>query len=73
MGQPGLFSFIFTFQTNITSFSTNRCEKCPVTIRSWDSDPHPSEHVSFIMTTRPGLPPTASFITADQLILMCMA
>ena len=44
-------------QTNITIFTSNKCEKCPSNIRCWDSNPRPSEHESSHITTRPGLPP----------------
>ena len=53
---PGLFLFIFgLFQTNNTIFTTNQCEKCPSSIRRWDSNPRPLERESPPITTRPGL------------------
>ena len=52
-----LFNLFSSFQTNITMFTTNLCEKCPSSIRCWDSNSRPSEHGSPPITTRPGLPP----------------
>ena len=53
------FIYFSSFQTNlITIFTTNKCEKCPSSIRCWDSNPRPLEHESPPMTTRPGLPPS---------------
>ena len=43
------------FQTNITIFTTNNREKCPSSIRCWDSNPQPSEPETPTITTRPGL------------------
>ena len=54
--QP-LYVYFPLFNTNITTFTTNKCEKCTSSIRSWDSNPRPSEHKSPPITTRPGLPP----------------
>ena len=55
---PGLFFVYFwSFQTNNTIFTTNQCEKCPSSIRRWDSNPRPLERESTPITTRPGLPP----------------
>ena len=55
---PGLFFVYFrSFQTNITIFTTNICEKCPSSIWCRDSNPRPLEHKSLPITTRPGLPP----------------
>ena len=51
-----LFRLFLSFQTNITIFTTNKCEKCPSSIRSWDSNPQPSEHESPPITTTQGLP-----------------
>ena len=54
---PGLFFHLFlSFQTHITIFTTNQCEKCPSSIRCWDSNPRPLEHEFHPITTRPGLP-----------------
>ena len=52
-----LFRLFLSFQTNFTIFTTNKCEKCPSSIRCWDSNPRPSEYESPPITTRPGLPP----------------
>ena len=49
-----LFSF---FQTNITFFITNKCEKCPSRKQHYDSNLRPLEHESPPITTKPGLPP----------------
>ena len=56
---PASFSVYFrSFQTNIvTIFTTNKCEKCPSSIRCRDSNSQPSDHESPPLTTRPGLPP----------------
>ena len=52
-----LFNLFSSFQTNITMFTSNTCEKCPSSIQCWDSNPWPSGHESPPITTRPGLPP----------------
>ena len=52
--------FFVYFQTNITIFTANKCEKCPFSIRCWDSNPWPSVYDSPPITTRPGLPPEIS-------------
>ena len=54
---PASFCLFSSFQTNITFFTTNKCETCPSSIWCWDSKPRPSEHESPPITTRPGLPP----------------
>ena len=38
-----LFRLFSSFQTNITIFTKNKCEKCPFSIRCWDSNPQPLE------------------------------
>ena len=49
----GLFFIYFClFQTHITIFTTNKCEKCPC------SNSQPLEHESLPLTTGPGLPHT---------------
>ena len=53
---PSSASFL-SFQTNITILTTNKCEKCPSSIRCWDLNQHPLEHESPPITTRPGLRP----------------
>ena len=52
--QP-LFRLFSPFPTNITIFTANICEKCPLSMQCWDSNPQPSEHESPPVTTRPGL------------------
>ena len=53
---PGLFFVSFwSFQTNITIFTTNICEKCPSSIWCRDLNPRPLECESLPITTRPGL------------------
>ena len=54
-----LFHLFSSFQTNITIFTTNICEKMswPSSIRHWDSNPRPSEHEFPPITTRPGREP----------------
>ena len=77
---PGLFLVYFrSFQTNIvTIFTTNKCEKCPSSIRCQDSNSQPSDYESTHLTTRPGLPPIVklkfqlsnSFVTCVELSLV---
>ena len=44
---PGpLFNYFRLFKQTLQIFTTNICEKCPSSIRCWDSNPHPSEHES---------------------------
>ena len=53
MGHPRpLFPLFSSFQTNITIFTTNKCEKYPSRIRRWDLNPQPLEQESHPMTTR---------------------
>ena len=51
------FVYFWSFQTNITIFATNQCEKCPSSIQCQDSNPQPLKHELSPITTRPGLPP----------------
>ena len=53
------FHLFSSFRTNITIFTTNKCEKCPSHIQRQDLNPRPSEHESLPITTRQGLPPNA--------------
>ena len=47
-------SFIYRpFQTNITNFTTNECEKCPSSIRHQVSNTQPCDYKSPPLTTRP--------------------
>ena len=63
MGQSwSLFHLFSSFQTNITIFITNICEKCPSSIWSWDSNPQPSGHESPLITTRPGFLPNKTLL-----------
>ena len=56
---PASFSFISSFKTNFTNFTTDRyVKKCTSSIWCWDSNSWPLEHVSPPITTRPGLPPS---------------
>ena len=44
---PGFFFNLFSsFQTHITIFTTNKCEKCPYSTHCLDSDSRPLEHES---------------------------
>ena len=55
-----LFSF---FQTNISIFTTNICEKMSIQqVRCWQSNSQHSVHESPPITTRPGLPPLHKFV-----------
>ena len=57
MGQPRpLFNLFSSFQTHITIFTTNKCEKCTSSIQYRDSNSQPLEHESHPITTRLGLP-----------------
>ena len=47
-----------SFQTSITIFTTDICEKCPSSIQYQDSNSRPSEPESPLIATRPGLPPS---------------
>ena len=58
--QP-LFWLFWSFQTNTTNFTANRCEKFSSSIWCWDSNPRPSGHESPSITTRPGLHPKSYF------------
>ena len=48
-----LFVYFWSFQTNNTIFATNQCEKCPSSIRRWDSNSRPLKHESSPITARP--------------------
>ena len=49
---PGLFYRLFSsFQTNVTILVINNCKNCQSSIRCWDMNPRPSEHVSPHITT----------------------
>ena len=58
------FRLFLAFQTNITILTTNICEKCYVSssIHCRDLNPHPLEHKSPPITTRPGIPPKVYLI-----------
>ena len=59
MGHPQpLFHLFLSFQANITILTTNKCEKCPSSLRRWDLNSQPLEHESPHITTRPGLRPS---------------
>ena len=65
MGQPRpLFSFIFgLFKQTIQFLQQINVNKCPSSIRRWESNPRPLERESPPITTRPGLPPSAQDVT----------
>ena len=58
MGQPWpLFNLFSVFSNkHYNFFKTNICDKCPSSIRCWDSNPRPSGCESPPITTRPELP-----------------
>ena len=56
------FIYFWSFQTNITIFTTKICEKCPSSIWCQDSKPQPLECESLPIMTRPGLPPLINFL-----------
>ena len=62
------FSFILSFQTNNTIFTTNKCEKMlwPTSIQCRDLNPRPSVHEFPPITTRPGLPPHGWWCLHDE-------
>ena len=73
---PASFLFIFDlFQTNInTSLQYINVNKCPSSIRHWDSNPQPSECESPPITTIPGLTPISlSFICNAHYIVSSVA
>ena len=45
-----------SFQTNITTLTTNKCEKCPSSIRYQYSNTQPFDYEFPPLTTRQGLP-----------------
>ena len=51
------FSFVSSFQTNITFLQQIYVKKFPSSIWCWDLNPQSSEHESSSIATRPGLPP----------------
>ena len=57
------------FQTNITIFMTNKCEKCPSSKRSWDYNTQPLEHESPPITASPGLSFSASYFPHKLIII----
>ena len=61
MGQPQphfrLFHLFLSFLTNMTILKTNKCEKCPSSIRRWNLNSQPSDYEFPTLTTRPGFPP----------------
>ena len=48
-----LFHLFPSFQTNVTILTTNKCEKCPPSIRRWDLNSQLSDYKSPPLTTRP--------------------
>ena len=57
IGPASFIMYFRYFQTNTTTnFITNICEKCPSSMRCWDSNARPLECESPPITTRPGLP-----------------
>ena len=55
---PATFSFIFgLFKQTLQFLQQIYVKKCPSSIQCRDLNPRRSEHESFPITTRPGLPP----------------
>ena len=52
-----IFNLYSYFQTNMTIFTTNVCEKCPSSIRFWYLNPRSWKHESPPITTRHGSRP----------------
>ena len=72
MGQPRpLFHLFLVFSTNITAFTTNKCEKCPSSIWRRESNPRPLECESLPITTRPGLPPPLNSTCLRTILRQC--
>ena len=70
MGQPQpLFHLFSSFQANITIFTTTECGNCPFNNQWRDSNPHPLEHESPPITTRPGLLPNIYFFIDQPTLL----
>ena len=66
MAFPGHFFIYFRlFQTNITIFTKNKCEKCSSSIWCWDSKPRSLKHESPPIPTRSGLPSSIIFICKE--------
>ena len=61
-----LFRLFLSFQTNITIFTPKICDKCPFSIRGWDSNPRPSKRESTPVTPRPGLPPSCHTVCSQD-------
>ena len=56
--EDGVFFIYFRlFQTDITNFSTNKCEKMSIQYPAPGLNSQPSDYESPPLTTRPGLPP----------------
>ena len=58
MGQPRpLFVYFWSFQANVTIFTTNQCKKMSIQYMATGIEPTTSlEYESSPITTRPGLP-----------------
>ena len=67
---PASFSFIFVFSDKHFN-TTNKYEKCPSSIRRWDSNSQPSDYKSPPLTTRPGLPPTSKQLRNAIVAIAC--
>ena len=58
MGHPRPLFNLFLSSNKHYNFTTNKCEKCPSSLRCWDSSPRPLEYESPPITTGPRLPKT---------------
>ena len=65
---PGLFFVFLCLFKKTLQFFKQTCEKCPSSIRRWDSNPRLSGHESPHITTRPWLPPNAFAKLAEWLL-----
>ena len=66
------FQFIFDFSSKHYNFYNKLCEKCPSSIRCWDSNPQPSEHEPTPLTTRSALlPKDELFVSTFPRIKCC--
>ena len=66
-----LFRLFPSFQTNNTSFTTNKGEKCPSCKQCWDLNPQPLGHESPPITIRPGLLPKSATLCAKTEAYCC--
>ena len=72
MGQPWpLLSFLLVSfkQTALHFLQQMYAKKCPSSLQCRDSNPRPSKHEFPPITTRPGLPPIAPFVSVNLIVI----